>query len=135
MTQLLKVRVLSPEAVLFDGEAASVTVPTKLGYIGIRYNHNALLSAIGLGQLELSQTSTAKKFFVSGGYVEVLSNVVTILVDVIEDVSKIDVSRAEAAESRAKERLTEKKAQDLDIARALAALERAKARRKLAQLP
>jgi len=134
MTQLLKVRVLSPEAILFDGESYSVTVPTKLGYIGILSNHNPLLSAIGIGQLELHHETNGRKFFVSGGYVEVLGNVVTVLVDVVEEIAKIDVSRAEAAETRAKERLMEKKAQDLDIARALAALERAKARRKLAQL-
>lgn len=132
MAELLNVRVLSPSAILFDGTAKEVSVPTKLGYIGIRYNHNALVSGLGVGRLDIPGQDE-KSYFISGGYVEVSENTVTILVDVIEEIASIDPARAEAAEKRAEARLKAEKAQEqLDIGRALSALERARARRKLA---
>ncbi len=134
MAELLNVRVLSPSAILFDGEAKEVSVPTKLGYIGIRYNHSALVSGLGVGRLDIPGAEE-RSYFISGGYLEVSENTVTILVDVIEEIASIDPARAEAAEKRAEARLKAEKAQEqLDISRALAALERARARKKLANI-
>lgn len=133
MENVLNVKVISPSAILFEGAADEVSIPTSQGYIGVRYNHNALVSSLGIGQLEI-RGQEARKYFVSGGYLEVVNNTVTLLVSVIEEVSKIDGSRAEGAEKRASERLASRKDEvALDIARALAALERARARKKLAE--
>ncbi|MEI8024842.1 MAG: ATP synthase F1 subunit epsilon [Pseudomonadota bacterium] len=134
MDNVLNVKVISPSASLFEGSAEEVSVPTSKGYIGVRYNHNALVSSLGIGKLEI-RGQDKKNFFVSGGYIEVFQNSVTLLVSVIEDISKIDSQRAEGAEKRAAQRLATRTHEEaLDISRALAALERARARKKLAEL-
>ena len=133
MDSVLNVKVISPSATLFEGSAEEVSVPTSKGYIGVRYNHNALVSSLGIGQLEI-RGQDKKSFFVSGGYIEVYQNSVTLLVSVIEDISKIDSQRAESAEKRAAQRLVSRTEEALDISRALAALERARARKKLAEM-
>jgi F-type H+-transporting ATPase subunit epsilon len=133
MDNVLNVKVISPSATLFDGTADEVSVPTSKGIIGVRYNHNALVSSLGIGQLVIGGQDK-KSFFVSGGYIEVFQNSVTLLVSVIEDISKIDTQRAESAEKRAAQRLASRTEEALDISRALAALERARARKKLAEL-
>ncbi len=133
MDNVLNVKVISPSATLFEGSAEEVSVPTSKGYIGVRYNHNALVSSLGIGQLEI-RGQNKKSFFVSGGYIEVYQNSVTLLVSVIEDISKIDSQRAESAEKRAAQRLVSRTEEALDISRALAALERARARKKLAEM-
>ena len=133
MDNVLNVKVISPSATLFEGSAEEVSIPTSKGYIGVRYNHNALVSSLGIGQLEI-RGQNKKSFFVSGGYIEVYQNSVTLLVSVIEDISKIDSQRAESAEKRAAQRLVSRTEEALDISRALAALERARARKKLAEM-
>jgi F-type H+-transporting ATPase subunit epsilon len=134
MENVLNVKVISPSAILFEGSAEEVSIPTSQGYIGVRYNHNALVSSLGIGELVIRGQET-KKYFVSGGYLEVANNTVSLLVSVIEEVSKIDSQRADVAEKRAAQRLASRNDEvALDIARALAALERARARKKLAEL-
>jgi F-type H+-transporting ATPase subunit epsilon len=65
---------------------------------------------------------------------EVADNQVKVLVDVVERIEEIDIERAEKAELRAEKRLAEPNSVQIDLARALASLERAKARKKLATL-
>jgi F-type H+-transporting ATPase subunit epsilon len=78
----MKVSVISPEKILFSGEAVSLKVPSQDGYIGILPNHASLLSQMGVGILEL-RTSDSKihKFVVDGGFCEVKKNSVNILAD------------------------------------------------------
>jgi len=73
MDNVLNVKVISPSATLFEGNAEEVSVPTSKGYIGVRYNHNALVSSLGIGKLEI-RGQDKRNFFVSGGYIEVFQN-------------------------------------------------------------
>ena len=67
------------------------------------------------------------QLFVSGGFMEVTPEKITILADAAENLDDIDVERAKSAYKRAEERLAKKNA-DIDMNRAEAALARAKAR-------
>jgi F-type H+-transporting ATPase subunit epsilon len=131
----MHVNLYSPEKPLAEVSANYLQVPGVLGYMGIMPGHTALISELGIGELKIEggEAGVHHTYFVSGGYLEVVDDNIKVLVDTVEHLDAIDISRAAAAEERAKKRLAEKSDLVVDIARALAALERAKARQKLAQ--
>lgn len=131
----LRVKVLSPLAELASIEAQEVSVPALYGYMGLRPSHTPIIAEIGLGALEIIDNNEAlARYFVSGGYFELIDDELTILVDTIEAYDAIDRGRADQAAERALERLNQTSDLNVDISRALASLERAKARRKLANM-
>lgn len=132
MSEQLKISLLSPERIVAELSATSLKVPAFDGLIEVLPGHTAMLSKLGSGGLEIRgiDAGEEEEFFISGGYLEVVDNKVKILVDVVERVGEIDLERAERSRKRAEERLKDQKA---DIARALAALERAKARQRLVE--
>jgi F-type H+-transporting ATPase subunit epsilon len=84
-----------------------------------------MVAELGVGELTLEGGEAGKQvFFVAGGYVDVASDAVTVLVDVAEKPGDIDITRAEKAKQRAEQRL-ERKTGDIDVVRAQAALARA----------
>jgi F-type H+-transporting ATPase subunit epsilon len=131
----LNVKVLSPEAQLASAEAIEVSIPAVRGYMGLRPAHTPIIGQIGLGSLEIIKDSeNRQRFFVSGGYFELIDDELTVLVDMIEKSEEIDVKRIESSMERALQRLNDKTDLNTDIPRALASLERAKARKKLVDL-
>lgn len=128
----LEVQILSPAKVVAKVAAKQVQVPGALGYMGILPGHAALIAELGVGVLTVEgDGGTSTNYFVAGGYVDVANDKVTVLVDVVEKVSDIDMARAEKAKLRATERL-ERRAADVDMARAQAALARATERLAIA---
>jgi len=87
----LAVSVVSPEQVLFEGEARSVVAPAFDGLIGILPRHAPLLALLGRGVLTLQVGSAARRFQVGGGFVQVRSNRVRV---VAEEASAIDGTEA-----------------------------------------
>jgi F-type H+-transporting ATPase subunit epsilon len=77
---MLKVSVISPEAVLFEGETDSVVAPAYDGEVGILTNHAPLMALLGEGQLRLG-TGGGRRFNVSGGFMQVLNNQVRVVTE------------------------------------------------------
>jgi len=77
---VLKVSVISPESVLFDGEVSSVVAPAFDGEIGILEGHAPLMTLLGKGALRLSGGSS-KNFQIEGGFLQVINNVVRIVTE------------------------------------------------------
>ena len=77
---MLKVSVISPEAVLFEGETDSVVAPAFDGEIGILTGHAPLMALLGEGQLRLGSAS-GSRFKVGGGFMQVLDNHVRIVTE------------------------------------------------------
>lgn len=120
----LKLEIITPECVTVSDESTSIVLNAIDGYLGIWPNHAPLIAGLRPGALHY-ETSTGEKYvFVSGGFVEVSDNIVSIIAPAAELAGDIDVARAEAAKKRAEERL-QNKADGLDVARAQAALARA----------
>ena len=120
----LSVQILSPAKIVTKATAKQVIAPGTKGYLGVLPGHAALIAELGLGELTVEETGTAKQiYFITGGYINVADDHVTVLVDVIEKAADIDVVRAEKAKVRAQERLAQR-AEDIDVARAQAALTR-----------
>ena len=75
------VAIVSPEKLLFEGEARYVVVPAHDGLLGILPNHAPLMALLGDGQLRV-ETGTALgtlRFSVAGGFVQVVNNRVSVL--------------------------------------------------------
>jgi len=91
---MLKLEIVTPEKRVFDAEVDSVTVPTASGEAGIFPNHAPLVSALKPGILSYSQKGGSEKLAVSGGFVEVSGNKVSILADTAETSDEVDVESA-----------------------------------------
>ena len=76
---MLKVSVISPEAVLFEGETDSVVAPAYDGEVGILTGHAPLMALLGNGQLRLG--GSAQRFNVSGGFMQVFNNDVRVVTE------------------------------------------------------
>ena len=76
---MLKVSVISPEAVLFEGETDSVVAPAYDGEIGILTGHAPLMALLGDGELRL--VGSARRFRISGGFMQVFNNDVRVVTE------------------------------------------------------
>ena len=77
---MLKVSVISPEAVLFEGETNSVVAPAYDGEVGILTGHAPLMALLGAGELRLGQ-GTGPNFVVNGGFMQVLNDSVRVVTE------------------------------------------------------
>jgi len=132
MSKALQVDIVTPDKRAFRGEAKGVRAPGAWGSFEIRYNHAPMIAAMNVGPLILTLPSLEKvTFATSGGFIEVIGNIVTVLAETVELDSEIDVDRARAAEERARERLAAA-GKGLDRQRAEHAMERARNRARVA---
>ncbi|MGI6225637.1 MAG: F0F1 ATP synthase subunit epsilon [Peptococcales bacterium] len=126
----LKLEVVTPERKVLSEEISSLIVPAIQGYLGILSNHAPMISGLEPGVVKYKVAGEYKKMAISGGFLEVSDNKVSILANTAELAGEIDVKRAEAAKERAKKRLHNK--DGVDVLRAEMALKRANARLKVA---
>jgi F-type H+-transporting ATPase subunit epsilon len=128
-----KLEVVTPERLVLKQEAASIVVPGVEGSLGILAHHAPVMAELSLGEVRVrDKDGKTTRYAVSGGFMEVAANTVRILADTFESAEEIDVARAEAAVQRARERLTEKSG-GVDMTRAEAALRRALNRLRVAR--
>ncbi len=80
---MLKLKVVSPEKILFDGEVEMVKVPGIVGEFEILNNHAPIISALQNGTVEYAPKGAAERvqIGVAGGFVEVLKNEVSLCVE------------------------------------------------------
>ncbi len=77
----LRVSVVSPESILFEGEASSAVVPAYDGLLGILPRHAPLLALLGTGTLTARLDAGARRFRVGGGFVQVRDNTVRVVAE------------------------------------------------------
>jgi len=133
--KLLQVKILSPDRILYRGQAKSLGLPGELGYMTLLPGHAAMVATLEIGPLFLEKSDAeAERLFIAGGFVDVSSEGVTVLADVVEKLGEINVERAKKSLARADERLSGHKKADnsIDLQRALAAKKRAQSRLDLA---
>jgi F-type H+-transporting ATPase subunit epsilon len=100
-TNQLRVRLVTPERTLFEGDAVTVELPSKSGYMEVLYGHAPLMAELGAGDVTIQGAAGAElgaegktRYNVSWGFVEVLPNRVTILASDALKPEEIDVPRA-----------------------------------------
>jgi F-type H+-transporting ATPase subunit epsilon len=75
---MLNVSVISPEAVLYEGQTDSVVAPAYDGELGILTGHAPLMTLLGSGVLRLGD---GKRFNVDGGFLQVVDNAVRVVTE------------------------------------------------------
>jgi len=120
-----QLEVITPDrVVLSDDQIVSVVAPGSEGYLGVMANHAPLMTELVIGKLDFRRShGTTGAMAISGGFLEVFENKVSVLAESAELAEEIDVDRAEQAKKRAEERLAA--GGDTDFPRAQAALHRA----------
>ena len=78
---MLKVSVISPEAVLFEGEAESVVAPAFDGEVGILTGHAPMVTLLGRGVLRVGAGGAGRRFQVEGGFLQVADNLVRVVTE------------------------------------------------------
>ena len=97
-TSTLRVRLVTPDRIVFDQTADAIEVPSMAGYIEVLYGHAPLLAELAPGEVCLhgaSDNSTGDRFNVARGFVEVLPERVTILAESALKPSEIKVAEAQ----------------------------------------
>ena len=105
MSQKLKLSIVTPEKQLVVEEVDQVNVPGSEGDLGILCGHAPILSNLRSGQLSYENDGETIALVVSGGYVEVSENRVTVLAESGEFLHEIDRERAERAHADAEKLL------------------------------
>jgi F-type H+-transporting ATPase subunit epsilon len=117
---------------MLDEEVDEVTAIGELGEFGVLPNHIAFLSTLMAGEMSYKQGATKHILAVSGGYAEVLDNVMTVLATTAEFAGEIDVARAQRAKERAEKQLADSNREEKDFELAEIALQRALVRLQVA---
>jgi F-type H+-transporting ATPase subunit epsilon len=78
---MLRISVISPERVLFEGEATSVVAPAFDGEVGILENHAPMMTLLGKGSVRLGGAGGEKSFDIEGGFLQVVENNVRIVTE------------------------------------------------------
>ena len=132
----LTVEIITAERVVRVERGVDVLIaPGSEGQLAILPKHAALMTTLDAGALTFRRGAEESDFVVTGGFMEVRNDQVTVLADAAEAAEEIDAARAEAARARAEDRLRryrEQYVRDIDLARAQASLQRSLLRLKVA---
>jgi F-type H+-transporting ATPase subunit epsilon len=128
----LQLDVITPERRLLSEQADSVTVPGLGGELGILPGHTPLISALQTGVLSYAQGAATRRLLVSGGFVEVNNDRVSVLADLAEFPEEVDAARARAEREEAERLLGGFSGTPEELAEARARLDRASTRLQLA---
>lgn len=131
MADKINLEIITPERKVLSEAVEEVIVPGLEGELGILPQHTPLISQLKTGVLTYRQGNEKRSVHVSGGFVEVLPERVSVLSDVAERPEEIDLARAQRARERAEKRLSSL-GEDIDFRRAELKLQRALIRIQLA---
>ena len=121
----INLEIITPEKAVLKEQVDAVTVPGSIGSFQILKNHAPLISNFDIGVITVKKNGDISHYTTSGGTVEVKDNNVLVLANSAENVNDIDFNRAEQAQKRAEERLSQKQKEEIDEVRAETALHRA----------
>src|ERR687893_2398596 len=102
----LTLEIVTAERLVFsDDNIDMVVAPSVDGEVGILPHHAPLLTVLQIGELRVKRGADEQSIVVSGGFMEVLNDKVTVLADVAERSEEVDIASAEQARARAQEAL------------------------------
>ncbi|MBR3062669.1 MAG: F0F1 ATP synthase subunit epsilon [Exiguobacterium sp.] len=120
------VNVVTPDGAAFEGDARMVIAKSVTGELGILPKHIPMVTPLDVSVLKLRHEDGGRTLIaISGGFMEVRPDTVTILAETAEMADKIDYDRASAAKVRAERRLQDAKLSELEFRRAELALKKA----------
>jgi len=132
MAEQIQLEVVTPERRVLSEAVDSVNVPGLNGELGILPGHTPLISQLQTGVLSYVQTGATHKLHVSGGFVEVNADRVSVLAEIAERPEEIDAARARITREHAEKTLSSFTGTEEDFEIARARLERSVVRLQLA---
>lgn len=106
MAETYKAQLLTPEGSRFEGDVVSVRVPGSNGNFQMLKDHAPIVSSLGIGKITIKQDGVEElNFAVSGGFIEMSKNELTILAEKAEKSSDIDIEEVEQLIHEIKERM------------------------------
>jgi F-type H+-transporting ATPase subunit epsilon len=117
----LDLQIVTPDRLVVREQVDEVEIPGSEGYFGVLPGHTPMLAALAVGELWYRKGAEKTYVAIAFGFAEVLPDGVTILAQLAERADEIDVERAQAAVTRAEERLAGPRS-DIDYERARIAL-------------
>lgn len=124
MAEMFKVEIITPDRILFEGEADFLEFTTASGDIGVYAKHIPMTTVLASGAVIIHKGDEETIAAVHSGFAEILGDKVTLLAEIAEWPEEIDVVRAEAAKARAEEHIANK-TMETDVKRAEFALRKA----------
>ena len=128
----LKFEIVTAERIVYSDEVDLVVAPGVEGQMALLPMHAPIMTTLQPGEILLRKGGEETSIFVSGGFLELMNDKVTVLAQSAERAEEIDVARAEEAKKRAEERIVSRGV-DIDLARAEAALRRSLTRLRIAE--
>jgi F-type H+-transporting ATPase subunit epsilon len=128
----LKLEIVTAESPVFEGEVDAIIAPGTMGQFTVLPHHAALMTMLEPGELCLRVGGQETFMAISGGFLEVLDEKVIVLADAAERADEIDAARAEAAMKRAQEQM-KRPLNVAEMAAAEAALRRSLARLRVSE--
>ena len=125
-------KIVTPDGLIFDGQAEEIVVRTTSGDIGILAGHVNCVAPLGMGRATVIIDGKRRYAACIGGMVSVVGGKVTLVPTTFEWAESIDTARAEASQKRAEGILTQKDASGTEIKLAQARLHRALVRKSVA---
>jgi F-type H+-transporting ATPase subunit epsilon len=107
----MKLEIVTPEKKMYEGDVDEVRVNTSEGEIGILPHHVNLFSRVEPGELKIKKDGKDEYMAITGGFLEVSNNTVTLLADYAVHADAIEVDKAMEAKKRAEELLKRKETQ------------------------
>ena len=132
MADQLQLEVVTPERRVLSEPVNSVTVPRRNGEMQILPGHAAVISELKTGVLSYTEDGTAFQLHVSGGFVEVSDDRVSVLAEIAERPDEIDAARARLSREHTEKQLSSWSGSEEDFEKTRAKLERSMVRLQLA---
>ena len=129
---MLNLEIVTPEKKVLTETVDAVTIPTASGEVGILANHAPLISSLKPGVLSYTKAGATEKMVIAGGFIEVSADNISILADIAEKASEIDVEAAKTERDAAEKELNAWKGSEADFETGKERLEKAQARLQLA---
>ena len=128
----LRLEIITAERQVYADDVEIVVAPGTEGQLGILPRHTPLMTALQPGEIMVRKNGEPTYLAVTGGFMEVMGNKVTILADACERSEEIDEELAREAMQQAQERL-ERRGTDLELEQAVRAMRRAAVRLNVAR--
>ena len=128
---MLNLEIVTPEKKVLSEAVDSVSVPTATGEVGILSQHAPLISSLKPGILSYTKGGATEKIVVSGGFIEVSADNVSVLADVAETSDEINIEAAKTERDAAEKELNAWKGTEEEFEAEMERLERAQARLQL----
>jgi F-type H+-transporting ATPase subunit epsilon len=125
MAKKIKLEVVTPDKLLLSKEVDVVVCTGTEGEFGVLYGHVPFLATLAVGEMRFRDGNETDYAAIAGGFAEVTGERVTVLAEAAELAREIDTNRAKSARERAEKRLAQAQAEEIDFARAEAAMKRA----------